>query len=111
VGELLAGAERLAEERRRKAAKRAAAERAHREREEAEVRERYLTSLAKREVQTWSEVDALIATKQPGKYDQAVKLLCDLRDLGLYQGERMRCKRAFAAFARSTPRSRASFIG
>jgi hypothetical protein len=31
-------------------------------------------------------VDALIATKQPGKYDQAVKLLCDLRELGLRQG-------------------------
>jgi hypothetical protein len=86
VGELLAAAERLAEERRRKAAKLAAAERVRREREEAEVRERYLTYLAKRESQTWGEVDALIATKQPGKYDQAVKLLCDLRDLGLRQG-------------------------
>ena len=86
VGELLAGAERLAEERRRKEAKRAATERARLGREEADARERYLADLAKREVQAWSEVDALIATKQPGKYDQAVKLLCDLRDLGLHPG-------------------------
>jgi hypothetical protein len=86
VGELLAGAERLAEKRRRKEAERAAAERARREREEAEARERYFISLAKREAQVWGEVDALIATKQPGKYEQAVKLLCDLRDLGLHQG-------------------------
>ena len=86
VGELLEGAERLSEERRRKAAKRAAAELTRRERREAEARERYLTDLARREIQTWGEVDALIATKQTGKYDQAVKLLCDLRDLGLRQG-------------------------
>jgi hypothetical protein len=86
VGELLAAADRIAEERRRKEAARAAAERVRREREEAEARERYLTDLAKREIQAWGEVDALIATKQPGKYDQAVKLLCDLRELGLHLG-------------------------
>jgi hypothetical protein len=86
VGELLAGAERLAEERRRKEAKRASAQRTRRERREAEAREQYLTSLAEREIQTWGEVDGLIATKQTAKYDQAVKLLCDLRDLGLLQG-------------------------
>jgi hypothetical protein len=86
VGELLAGAERLGETRRRKEAKRAATERARRELEEAEARERHLADLAKHEVQTWSQVDVLIATKQPGKYDQAVKLLCDLRDLGIHQG-------------------------
>jgi hypothetical protein len=86
VGELLAAADRLAEEGRREAAERAAAERVRREREEAEARDRYLADLAKREVQTWSRVDGLVATKQPGRYDEAVKLLCDLRDLGLRQG-------------------------
>jgi hypothetical protein len=58
-------------------AERLAAERARRKREEAEVRDRYLSDLAKRETKAWREVDALIATKQPGKYDEAVKLLCD----------------------------------
>lgn len=31
-------------------------------------------------------MDALIATKQPGRYDEAVKLLGDLRDLALRSG-------------------------
>ncbi len=86
VGELLAAADRLAEERRRKEAERAAAERARREREAAEARERYLKNLATREAAVWDEVDALIATKQPGKYDQAIKLLRDLRDLHSWKG-------------------------
>jgi hypothetical protein len=86
VGELLAAADRIAEERRRKAAEQAAAERARREREEREARERYLNNLAKREPQTWNEIDALIATKQPVRYDQAVKLLCDLREIAVGRG-------------------------
>ncbi|HWM92713.1 MAG TPA: hypothetical protein VN493_18255 [Thermoanaerobaculia bacterium] len=86
VGELLAAAQQLAEERSRKEAERAAAERARREREEAEARDRYLSNLAKREAKAWSRVDELIATKQPGRYDEAVKLLCDLQELGLRDG-------------------------
>lgn len=86
VSELLKAAEERAKERRRKEAERAAAERARREREEAEARERYLALLAKREAEVWREVDALIATKQPARYDEAVKLLCDLRDLGVQRG-------------------------
>jgi hypothetical protein len=86
VGELRAAAEKRAKERRRQEAERAAAERARREREAAEARERHLAFLAKREAEAWREVDALIATKQPGRYDEAVKLLCDLRDLGVQKG-------------------------
>lgn len=86
VGELREAAEERAKERRRKEAERAAAERARREREEAEARERHLTALGKREAAAWREVDALIATKQPNNYDAAVKLLCDLRDLGVHKG-------------------------
>jgi len=86
VGELLEAAEARAEERRREEAARAAAERARREREAAEERERYFDNLAKREAKAWEQVDALIATKQPGRYDEAVKLLCDLRDLALRSG-------------------------
>lgn len=86
VGELLGAADRIAEERRREEAERAAAERARREKEEREARERYLDDLAQREVATWDMIDRLIATKQPNRYDEAVKLLCDLRELALARG-------------------------
>jgi hypothetical protein len=86
VGELREAADKRAEERIRKEAERAAAERARREREAAEARERHLAALGRREAEAWREVDMLVATKQPGKYDQAVKLLCDLKDLGAQRG-------------------------
>lgn len=86
VRELLTAAEQCAEDRRRKEAERMEAERVRREREKVEARERYLESLGKCESKAWREVDALISTKQPGRYDEAVKLLCDLRDLGLRDG-------------------------
>jgi hypothetical protein len=83
VGELLATARveqaRLAE--------RQAAERARREQEAAEARiqarAQYLDRLAGREQATWRKVEMLIQTKQPNKYDEAVNLLVDLRDLAL----------------------------
>jgi hypothetical protein len=86
VSELLSAAERRTEERRRKEAERAAREKARREREEAVVRERYLDDLARREPATWKEVDLLIATKKPAAYDEAVRLLGDLKDLGARSG-------------------------
>jgi hypothetical protein len=81
VGELLKAAESRAEERYRQEAEHAARENARSEREAAEVRERHLRALAKREAEAWREIDALIATKQPKKYDEAVALLRDLRDV------------------------------
>ncbi len=86
VGELLEAVERQARVRHREAAERAAAERARRERAAAEERERYLNSLAKREPQVWKQVDANIATTRPGRYDEAVRLLCDLRELAVRGG-------------------------
>ena len=86
VSELLSAAERRTEERRRKEVDRAAREKTRREREEAAARERYLDDLAKREPATWKEVDALIATKKPADYDEAVRLLGDLKDLGARSG-------------------------
>ena len=79
AGELLAAADRIAEER-------AAAEHARREREKRGARERYLEDLARREEDAWRQIDTLIATKQPARYDEAVKLLCDLRDLAVRRG-------------------------
>ncbi len=81
VDELLQATEIYAEERKRIEAKKRAEEKARREREAAIAREKYLDGLAGQEPELWAEVDNLIATKQPKKYDQAVKILCDLRDL------------------------------
>lgn len=83
VGELLAAASKLAARRERVAAERQAAELARKEREAAEARARYLDQLAGSEETTWRKVEILIQTKQPNKYDIAVNLLVDLRDLAL----------------------------
>ena len=86
VAELLAAAEKLADERRRKETERANRERDRREEEERRARERYLKNLAPRKADVWVKVDQLIASKQPKKYDEAVALLRDLRDLGRRDG-------------------------
>ncbi len=86
VAELVASAERRTEERRREEAKQAAKERTRREHEEAAARERYLKDLAGRESETWRKIDVLIATKRPSDYDEAVRLLKDLRDLAARGG-------------------------
>jgi hypothetical protein len=85
VSELLSAAESHAAERERREAERKAEEKARLEREQAAARAKYLETLAGREKQTWVEVDELIRTKQPKKYDQAVNLLADLHDLALQQ--------------------------
>lgn len=45
------------------------------------ARDKHLDSLVGRESRLWGEIDRLIATRQPKGYDQAVRLLIDLRDL------------------------------
>jgi hypothetical protein len=76
AGQLLAEVrERRERERRRRA-------------EEAEARRiRELEALAKREAETWAEVEALIEQMQAKAYDEAVRLLVKLRDLAKYRGE------------------------
>jgi hypothetical protein len=86
VADLLAWARERRDGRHRKEAERQARERARRERDAATARENYLAGLAQREPEVWARVDALIATKRPGDYDQAVQLLKDLWDLGLRSG-------------------------
>ncbi len=81
VGELREAAEAYTKERRRLEAEKQAGEKARRAREAALAREKYLDGIAGREPKLWAEVDTLIATKQQKNYDQAVKLLVDLRDL------------------------------
>lgn len=86
VADVLALAQRHGEERRRKDTERQARERARRERQAAAAHEKYLTELAQREPEAWAKVDALVATKRPCDYDQAVQLLKDLWELGLRSG-------------------------
>lgn len=50
--------------------------------EQAIARASYLNDLAGREADAWRQVDALIETRRPIDYDQAVRLLKDLLDRG-----------------------------
>ena len=81
VSQLLRETKACSIERKRIEAERRAEEKARREREAAIAREKHLDSLVGRETKLWAEVDSLAATRQPKNYDQAVKILVDLRDL------------------------------
>ena len=81
VGRLLDAAVAFTTERRRVEVEKRAKEEARREREAAITREKHLDGLVGREEKLWSEIDSLVATKQPKSYDRAVKILIDLRDL------------------------------
>lgn len=81
MAELLRTAEACAEERRRVDAEKRAKEAKRLAREAAEARRKHLDSLVGKESQLWSDVESLVISKQPKNYDQAVKLLLDLRDL------------------------------
>ena len=87
VGELLEAARRRSDEKARQRAKRQAVEQARQAQEAAKTRARYLDQLAEREQATWENVTTLVHTKQPGKYDLAVGLLVDLRDLAARRDE------------------------
>lgn len=73
--------ETLAQEAQRRQAAEEARRRAEQERQAAAQRQQYLASLVDQEPRLWQEVAALLSTTQPTKYDEAVKLLRDLRDL------------------------------
>jgi hypothetical protein len=87
VGELLSAAEALTEEKRRRAAEKAAAEERRIEKERVAARDKYLDDLAQKADKVWLKVEDLISTKQPARYDEAVKLLVDLRDLAARRGK------------------------
>jgi len=86
VGTLLACAEEIAGKRRRREAEQFAQEKAKCEREHAAKRKKHLESLVGKENALWTEVDELIDTRQPRRYDEAVSILQDLRDLTDMQG-------------------------
>ena len=81
AGQLAARAKAITEDRKTRETEARARAKAKREREQAEARKKRLESLSGKEDGLWSKVDALIASKQPKRYDEAVSLLQDLRDL------------------------------
>jgi hypothetical protein len=81
VEDLMTKAEAYAAEKKRRIAQQKAEKRARKKRQEAIAREKYLNDLAKREDKVWKKVADLIETKRQPDYDEAVKLLVDLRDL------------------------------
>ena len=86
VVELISRAELYAKERKLRAAEKKTKEQARKKRESAIAREKYIESLVGREKSIWEKVDELIKLKKAGKYDEAVKLLVDLRDLNKKTG-------------------------
>jgi hypothetical protein len=81
VAELRARAEGLEAERAEQERQKKQRQRDEEQRRQAELRERRLASLAGSEESLWKQVESLVATKLPRKYDEAVSLLVDLRDL------------------------------
>ena len=87
ASELLLAGDELSNEKKRRAAERAAAEKKRIKIEKAAARARYLDDLAQKKDKVWRKVQDLISTKQPARYDEAVKLLIDLRDLAARQDD------------------------
>jgi hypothetical protein len=86
VAQLLARAEELSKVAARNAAEKAAATRARREAEVATARKEHLDRLTGKEPALWAKAEELIATRLPASYDEAVKVLTDLRDLAERSG-------------------------
>lgn len=82
VAVLLRMADDCAAERKRIKAESSAQQKAVREQEATIAREAHLDRLVGQESRLWAEVEALVASRQPKHYDQAVTLLLDLRDMG-----------------------------
>jgi hypothetical protein len=97
VTKLLDAATELRMERHRRAEAEAAARLALREREREAARQRRLDELAKDPEAAWAEAGKLIGTKVPARYDEAVALLADLRELARHDGQAGEFERRFAA--------------
>jgi hypothetical protein len=85
AGELLSTARARAERRARRAEADRIREAAQRKAKEEAERGRYLDQLAEREATVWNDVFVFIQQRQPKGYDQAIRLLIDLRDLAIRQ--------------------------
>jgi len=87
VGKLIERADIIKEKQRRREAQMRAREIAKQERDRAEAHKKHIESLVGNEEALWPKVDALIATRQSKRYDEAVSLLQDLRDLADKEGQ------------------------
>lgn len=87
VGELRRAAEARVAERRQAEARQRAEEAERRKRAAAIARAKHLDEVATHASQLWTRIDTLIATKQPNRYDEAVRLLIDLRDVAQREGK------------------------
>lgn len=86
AGAIRAAWEGRAEEARREAEEAAARQRAAAERQAAERRARRLDSLVGQDEKLWRQVEEAVASRVPKRYDEAVELIKDLRDLAARAG-------------------------
>ena len=85
AGQIRAQAKILTEDRQKKEREKRARELARQKQAEAENRKKHLEALVGKEGILWSKIEKLIATKQPKRYDEAVSLLRDLKDLAEFR--------------------------
>ena len=103
VNQLIREAETYVKRREHIEAQMRAEAKARHEREAAIASEKHLLSLVGHEQELWAKVDALITATQPKSYEEAVKILVDLRDLdasGKGGGFKLRIKTLRQAHAR-----------
>ena len=81
VMKMLQKAEAYTKKKDRQIAEQKAKEKARKKKEAAIAREKHLNGLTGKEKEIWKKVDTLILTKKPKDYDEAVRLLIDLKDL------------------------------
>lgn len=89
VSELLARADELREAEARRQARAAAAARRKREKAAAAAKAKRLDALAARKPAAWRDVRQLVDSKKPKSYDEAVRILGDLRDLAERENDEM----------------------
>jgi len=109
VMELLQKAEAYTEEKERQIAEQKAKDNARQEKEVAIARGKYLNGLAGRENEIWEKIDALILTKTPKAYDEAIRHLIDLKDLATKNNTASLFKSKLMAI-RENHRRKSSFI-
>ena len=89
VAELLARADELRQAELRRQARAAAEARRKREAAAAAAKAKRLDALAARKLAAWRDVRQLVDSKKPKSYDEAVKILGDLRDLAERENDEM----------------------
>ena len=82
-GEIRAAGDRRSEDRKRREEEHRRLEQERKAQEKAADRTKHLDDLEKREPESWSRLDGLVATKRPKDYDLAVALLIDLRNVAV----------------------------